>query len=79
MSLLAQGFLSHLFKMRTRTKGKKITTRPRTYCAGVLFFAGRYDRLEVSRWGEVAGHLNDLNSRGSETIRLPTESITRER
>jgi hypothetical protein len=28
--------------------------------------------------GEVAGHLNDLNSRGSETIRLPTESITRE-
>jgi hypothetical protein len=46
-------------------------------CGGFVF-AGRYDRLSVSRWGEVAGHLNDLNSRGSETIRLPTESITRE-
>ena len=41
--------------------------------------AERYDRLTVSRWGEVAGHLNGQNLQGSETIRLPTESITRER
>jgi hypothetical protein len=65
--------------MRTRTRGKKITASPHAYGVGVLFFAGRYDRLKVSRWGEVAGHLNDLNLQGSETIRLPTESITRER
>jgi len=78
MSLLAQDLLSHLSKER-KPRGKKITASPHAYGVGVLFFAGRYDRIQVSRWGEVAGHLNGLNSRGSETIRLPAESITRER
>ena len=72
-------FLSHLLKMRTRTRGKKAQDTPSHLLCGGFVFAGRYDRIQVSRWGEVAGHLNDLNSRGSETIRLPTESITRER
>ena len=40
MTSIALGFLSPLLKMRTRTRGKKITASPHAYCVGVLFLQG---------------------------------------